>query len=276
MFCIMDENRIASVDSCFICVYCIASTLASPVFKIVFALFCIMAVKIGTIKSRCRAVRNVVLFGFLVVYGMKLYNSILAAKEVSEYEREYSIRFGNLNMSIDFAEAMNYTYVESDDKTDHMACTQCSPLKRRDYSCEGCSPFAVVRIGDVIEHNRKAVINRLHVEMCESNTTYWNLHLFMCWTWIGAYEKLDLYSKPEEMRKELLWNQLFNLLGALMGIWNAFGVIQSLCVQQVQRSTVKREGWTPTTASGEGVLDVRGEIDPYEAARNNTTLRHRL
>jgi len=87
-----------------------------------------------------------------------------------------------------------------------------------------------------------------------------NTHELICMPWVGASEKLRLYSDPEAMRDELLKEQFYNLLGGLLFVYNFFAFIQNQWVQSKQKKATD---------------GVEGETDPYESIMNNTTLRHR-
>jgi hypothetical protein len=231
--------------------------------------------KIGSIKSVCRALRAIALVGFAIVFGLRCYHALLASSEVTAVEAA-QLKEVWLPIPLHFSELKNYPYTQTEDESFHEECDACDRLDRirgsdsgsapPKHICMSCRPHTRVKLSDVLSKERLGLVHRLRAELCDSNstTTSIQLHALLCKPLIGADEKFDLYSDPVAMRNELVKEQFFNLLGGLLGIWNFTAFIQNLLVNREKRErkppAVLRnssEGW-PATG-----IDVPGETTPH-------------
>ena len=247
--------------------------------------------KIGTIKTCCGFIRTAALAAFVCVFGLRYHNALLASREVAALESQY---FQEIRIPIPhyYSEARQYPYVmppkgESTDSD----CSACTALKSSDsshkqphYHCESCAPHTGVRLSDLVSKEYSGIHRRLNAELCEhsNDTLGMRLHALMCSSLFGAPDKLELYTKPSEMRDQLVWEQFFNLVGGILGIWNFFGFIQNTLVQRVQKGTKKPTVSFREEARSEGIpiTEFPGETQSNTNNNNNswrnTLLRHRV
>ena len=65
--------------------------------------------KIGTIRAVCSFARNASLIAFFLIFGLRCYNSMLAANEVTASERMNSDHI-RIPTTLSYAEAARYEY----------------------------------------------------------------------------------------------------------------------------------------------------------------------